>query len=137
MGEPASMCVADGACGLLDQRERATRREHDSGEPCFGNKAGGIEAGDELDGGERLTLRDAELTHPCDPWMLEAAVRTRGRRQCLRDSTDGEIRRKALHRELTFESCDAENFGARHHAGGPAADGLQELVAPDALGRRF
>ncbi len=135
--ESAPVRVADGARGLRDQGERTTRSDRDTGELCFLQQAERIETGDVLDRRERLTLCDAELRHAGDARMLEAAVRASGCGQRLCDRTDGEIGSEALHRELTLEASHAKDFGSRHHAIGPTADRLQQLVASDAFGRRF
>ena len=81
--EAATMRVADGARGLRDERECAAGGERGAGEPGLGDKRADVEPGDELDGGERRALRDAELGHARDARMLEAAVCARGRRERL------------------------------------------------------
>ena len=126
MGEAAAVGVADGARGLRDQRERTAGGERGPGELGLADQAQRIEAGDELDGGERGALRDAELAHPRDPRMLEAAVRARGRRQHRRHRRRrGELAVEALDRELTLEAGDAEHLRARYRAAGADPDRLQ------------
>ena len=131
------MCVADRARGLRDQCERAARSESRSTEPRFCDEPHDVEPGDELDGRERLALRDAELGHPRDPWMLEAAVRSRsGRERLCRRSVRGELGQESLDRELPLEAGDAVHLRARYRSVGATADRLQQLIAPDALGGR-
>ena len=134
VGEATAVRVPDGAGGLRDERQCATRCEREPGEPCFCGEARRIETGDVLDGGERLALRDTELAHACDPRMLEAAVRARGGGQPLRECVrDRQLGMEALDRELPLEACDTEDFRARDGATRTRADRLEQLVATHAL----
>ena len=136
VGEAAAMGVADGARGLRDQRERTAGGQADAGQPSLGDQPQRIEAEDVLDGGERRALGDAELAHPRDPRVLEAAVGARGRGQHRRHRRGrGQLGVEPLDGKLALEASHAKHLRARYRAARTDPDRLQQLIATDALRR--
>ena len=130
------MRVADGARGLRDERERAAGGERDAGEPGLG---------DSRSTSRPATNSTAVNVVPCaTPNSDMRAMRGCSRLPYARAAADsacasalaiGQLGVEALDRELALEAGDAEDFGARDRPAWPAADRLEQLIAPDALRR--